>query len=54
VAKTWKDWNTSSGKEMPAPDTKESKQKVIPNKDNSPRMSFSRMSENKAKRRNYE
>jgi hypothetical protein len=41
-------FNTSSGKPAPAPDTKESKQRVIQNKPNGP---FPRISENKARRR---
>lgn len=39
-------WNTSSGREMPAPDSKVSGPVPIPNKDNGP---FQRITANKAK-----
>lgn len=44
-------YNTSSGKPMEAPNTKESKQRVIANKDNGP---FQRITGNKAKKINFD
>ena len=47
-------YNTSSAKPMPAPDIKKSKQRVIANKDNGPHINFGRVTENQAKRIDYD